>query len=94
MHVIKAIKPVRGHQVVIDLSENFLAQQVEIIVIPYQPVASKTDREKWQHDFQSISQWDITDVMIDFLRKSKKETAWLWHIERYLDVLYVLNHPF
>ncbi len=64
MQVIKTIKHVQDHQVIIDLPHNFLAQEVEVFIIPYQPVSSDNDREAWQQDFRSISQWDMTEEQI------------------------------
>ena len=64
LQVIKEIKPVQGNQIIIDLPKNFFAQQVEVIVIPYQIRSVTADREQWQHDFQSISQVGITEEQV------------------------------
>ena len=61
MHVIKTVKPVQDHQVIIDLPYDFLAQEVEVFIIPYQPISSDNDGEDWKQDFRSISQWDVTE---------------------------------
>ncbi len=64
MHVIRQIQTVQGNQIIIDLPKDYLAQQVEVILIPYQSHSLTAVREQWQMDFQSISQWDITEEQV------------------------------
>ncbi len=64
MQVIKTIKHVQDHQVIIDLPHSFPAQEVEVFIIPYQSVSSGNDSEDWKQDFRSISQWDLTEELL------------------------------
>jgi hypothetical protein len=61
MQIVRKLKKVRDKQIVIDLPDNFYAQEVEVIVIPYKRVLPTDDKNLWKQDFLSVSQWDITE---------------------------------
>lgn len=61
MQAVKAVKKVTGTHVTIELPESFVAKNVEIIVIPYEPFSPMQNNDGWKEDFLSISQWDITE---------------------------------
>ena len=62
--VIKTLKHVKDHQVIIDLPSDFSAQEVEVIIIAKQPQISHGEQKTWQEDFRTISQWDIDEEEI------------------------------
>lgn len=64
MSIVREFKPVVGKQITIHLPDNFSAQQVEVIVIPYDKGALAENTQAWQQDFLSVSQWDITEEAI------------------------------
>jgi len=39
MQVVRTLKKVQGQQIIIDLPDNFHAQEVEVIVIPYEELS-------------------------------------------------------
>jgi len=51
---------VAGNRISVDLPKEFDAQEVQIIIIPKKKV-SRPARDGWKKDFQSISQWDISE---------------------------------
>ncbi|MDU9050563.1 MAG: hypothetical protein Q3M30_17080 [Candidatus Electrothrix sp. Rat3] len=51
---------VAGNRISVDLPKGFDAQEVQIIIIPKKKV-SRPARDGWKKDFQSISQWDISE---------------------------------
>jgi len=44
---------------------SFYGKEVEVIVIPVKRVPSVDDQSEWKKDFQSISQWDISEEGIN-----------------------------
>lgn len=62
--VFKTLKHVKDHQVIIDLPSDFSAQDVEVIIIPRQPLISHHEQTTWQEDFRTISQWNIDEEEI------------------------------
>ncbi len=46
MQAIREIIEVKNHQVLIQLPDSFEAKEVEVIVLPAEPQASKKDRDK------------------------------------------------
>lgn len=62
MQAVRKVQKVTGTHLTIELPEHFVAQDVEIIVIPYQPeVPSMQEDEGWKEDFFAVSQWNITE---------------------------------
>ena len=51
---------VLGNRISVDLPKEFDAKEVQIIIIPTQRKSS-TLKDEWKKDFQSISQWDISE---------------------------------
>ena len=51
---------VAGNRISVDLPKEFEAQEVQIIIIPKKKVSGPA-RDEWKKDFQSISQWDISE---------------------------------
>lgn len=49
-----------GNRISVDLPKEFDAQEVQIIIIPTKK-ASCSDTEEWKKDFQSVSQWNISE---------------------------------
>lgn len=49
-----------GNRISVDLPKEFDAQEVQIIIIP---TTKKyyTSKDEWKKDFQSISQWNISE---------------------------------
>ena len=60
MSIVRKFKPVIGNPIMIQLPDDFSAQEVEVTVIPY----NKEDTQERKPDFSSVSQWDITEEAI------------------------------
>ncbi|MCK8603302.1 hypothetical protein [Desulfoferrobacter suflitae] len=61
MQVVREIKKVEGRRITIDLPDTFYGKEVEVIVIPFKRAPVLDDRAEWKRDFQSVSQWDISE---------------------------------
>ncbi len=61
MQVVREIKRVAGRRITIDLPDTFYGKEVEVIVIPFKRVPVMDERNEWKRDFQSVSQWDISE---------------------------------
>jgi hypothetical protein len=48
-----------GNRISVDLPKELDAQEVQIIIIPTKKDCTIND--EWKKDFQSISQWDISE---------------------------------
>ncbi|MGA7875507.1 MAG: hypothetical protein WCA08_07565 [Desulfoferrobacter sp.] len=61
MQGVREIKKVEGRRITIDLPATFYGKEVEVIVIPFKRVFVMDERAVWKRDFQSVSQWEISE---------------------------------
>lgn len=64
MSIVREFKKVVGKQITIHLPDSFSAQEVEVIVIPYNHGLSTDDPPAWQKYFLAVSQWDINEETV------------------------------
>lgn len=64
MSIVREFKQVVDKQITIHLPDNFSAQEVEVIIIPYNKSLPTENTQTWQQDFLSVSQWDITEEAV------------------------------
>ncbi len=74
MQALRTIKKVQGQQIIIDLPDNFHAQEVEVIVIPYEELSvykPNTTKDKLLGLF--VDETKLIDEMVESIMQSRTD---------------------